>query len=181
MVRHGIHDPAFPCLYVSRLPSFVSRSTSTNSIDLGMTSEEPELLKFALEQFAGESASLLDKPTNLYRHITAIDEKNSWDPLIWATGNGWMTYGLTRVVSSPPGVSSMVSVYRLRYRAACVSQGYRDRCGFFRSSRAASSRVGQRFRRTFRRARRKSICTLFITPETLALTFISMRTSCQTT
>lgn len=67
-----------------------------------MTSEEPDLLKFALDQFAGESASLLAKDDNLYIHITALDPANTWDTRIWATGNGWMTYGLTRVVSAFP-------------------------------------------------------------------------------
>lgn len=52
----------------------------------------------ALDQYALESSSILDPEHKMYRHIV-IEGEESWDGRIWATGNGWMTYGLVRVVS----------------------------------------------------------------------------------
>lgn len=69
-------------------------------LDIGMATESASLLGYGLDQWRLESSSLL-RDSNLYAHITAIDPTYTWDDKIWATGNGWMTYGLVRVVSHP--------------------------------------------------------------------------------
>lgn len=75
-------------------------------LDLGLATESSGLLWYALDQWRLEASSLLRTPHNLYAHITAVDASFTWDPKIWATGNGWMTYGLTRVVRVPALLSS---------------------------------------------------------------------------
>lgn len=75
--------------------------------DLGLATNSTELLEDAMKQFAGESGHILnqeknqeDNPEkhqepNIYQHVN-----QKWGYPYWATGNGWMTYGLMRVVST---------------------------------------------------------------------------------
>lgn len=48
----------------------------------------------ATSQFEGESGYILKD--DLYQHVN-----QAWGEVYWATGNGWMTYGLMRVVCPP--------------------------------------------------------------------------------
>lgn len=61
--------------------------------DLGMATNSSDLLKSALEQYELESNYVLDEDAHLFRHVS-----QDWGKGFWATGNGWMTYGLVRVV-----------------------------------------------------------------------------------
>ena len=61
--------------------------------DLGMATNSSDLLKSALEQYELESNYILDQDAHLFRHVS-----QDWGKGFWATGNGWMTYGLVRVV-----------------------------------------------------------------------------------
>lgn len=60
---------------------------------LGLDISNYDLLKKALKQFSLESSAMLDTDQQIYQHIPASDAR------LWATGNGWMTYGLMRDVS----------------------------------------------------------------------------------
>lgn len=60
---------------------------------LGLDISNYNLLKKALAQFSLESSAMLDADQQIYQHIPASDAR------LWATGNGWMTYGLMRDVS----------------------------------------------------------------------------------
>lgn len=62
--------------------------------DLGADTSRDSLLKLGIDQWILESSALLDPSTNLYRHI------NDFDPYFWATGNGWMLHGVSRVLAS---------------------------------------------------------------------------------
>lgn len=61
---------------------------------LGLDISDDSLLKKALEQFSLESSAMLDTDQLIYQHIPATDAR------LWATGNGWMTYGLMRDLAS---------------------------------------------------------------------------------
>ncbi|OXG29456.1 hypothetical protein C359_04851 [Cryptococcus neoformans Bt120] len=61
---------------------------------LGLDISDDSLLKKALEQFILESSAMLDTDQLIYQHIPATDAR------LWATGNGWMTYGLMRNLAS---------------------------------------------------------------------------------
>lgn len=61
--------------------------------DLGMATNSSDLLKSALEQYELESDYILDEDAHLFRHVS-----QDWGKGFWATGNGWMTYGLVRIV-----------------------------------------------------------------------------------
>lgn len=61
---------------------------------LGLAASDNTLLQLGLEQWILESSALLDTDENLFRHV------NDWDARFWATGNGWMLYGLMRVLAS---------------------------------------------------------------------------------
>ena len=67
--------------------------------DLGMATKSSDLLRGAINSFKNESRYILNpenKPeTNIYLHVN-----QDWGNKYWATGNGWMTYGLMRVVSA---------------------------------------------------------------------------------
>ena len=67
--------------------------------DLGIATNSSDLLKDAIDSFKNESRYILNpgnKPeTNIYLHVN-----QDWGNKYWATGNGWMTYGLMRVVSA---------------------------------------------------------------------------------
>jgi len=70
--------------------------------DLGLATNSTDLLKDAMNQFRNESGYLLNQEknqektqeTNIYQHVN-----QEWGNQYWTTGNGWMTYGLMRVVS----------------------------------------------------------------------------------
>ena len=67
--------------------------------DLGMATNSSDLLRDAIESFKNESRYILnpdeEPETNIYLHVN-----QDWGKKYWATGNGWMTYGLMRVVSA---------------------------------------------------------------------------------
>jgi hypothetical protein len=67
--------------------------------DLGLVTNSTDLLKDAMKQFEGESGYILNvdkgQENNIYRHVN-----QDWGYPYWATGNGWITYGLMRVVST---------------------------------------------------------------------------------
>jgi len=66
--------------------------------DLGLAANSTDLLWDAINQFRNESGYILNidknQENNIYRHVN-----EDWGYPYWATGNGWMTYGLMRVVS----------------------------------------------------------------------------------
>ncbi|KIR41426.1 hypothetical protein I307_03974 [Cryptococcus deuterogattii 99/473] len=61
---------------------------------LGLDISNYNLLKKALVQFSLESSAMLDTDQQIYQHIPASDAR------LWATGNGWMAYGLMRDLAS---------------------------------------------------------------------------------
>ncbi|WVQ84673.1 hypothetical protein IAT38_006828 [Cryptococcus sp. DSM 104549] len=61
---------------------------------LGLDITSYTLIKEAIDQFTHESAQMLNTDVNIYNHIP------NWDARLWATGNGWMTYGLMRDIAS---------------------------------------------------------------------------------
>lgn len=62
--------------------------------DLGLATNTSDFLAKALQQYEWEAGYILDTEHSLYRHVS-----QDWGQAFWATGNGWMTYGLMRVVS----------------------------------------------------------------------------------
>ncbi|WVQ74275.1 hypothetical protein IAR50_003872 [Cryptococcus sp. DSM 104548] len=74
---------------------------------LGLTTSNSDLLTKSLEQFTLESSALLETIHNIYLHILDGDAR------LWATGNGWMTYGLMRDLASvsSAGLESAVGNY----------------------------------------------------------------------
>jgi rhamnogalacturonyl hydrolase YesR len=82
------------------VPPFLARGSQVFNrgglltIDLGMATNSSDLLRSALEQYELESNYILDEEAHLHRHVS-----QDWGKGFWATGNGWMTYGLMRVVS----------------------------------------------------------------------------------
>jgi hypothetical protein len=65
------------------------------TLDLGLATNSLKLLNSSAEQFVGESGHILDEEKNIYRHVN-----QDWGYPFWATGNGWMMYGIMRVVNS---------------------------------------------------------------------------------
>jgi hypothetical protein len=65
------------------------------TLDLGLATNSLKLLNSSVEQFVGESGHILDEEKNIYRHVN-----QDWGYPFWATGNGWMMYGIMRVVNS---------------------------------------------------------------------------------
>jgi rhamnogalacturonyl hydrolase YesR len=63
--------------------------------DLGLATNSTDLLKDSVKQFVGESGHILDEEKNIYHHVN----QDWWGYPFWATGNGWMMYGIMRVVS----------------------------------------------------------------------------------
>ena len=61
---------------------------------LGMVSSSQAVLNDALSQWAIECNEMMDWNKGVFNHIPA------WDNKPWATGNGWMLMGFTRVVAS---------------------------------------------------------------------------------
>jgi len=99
------------------IPPFLARESSNRgergtalTPDLGLAANSTDLLKDAVYQFGNESGYILNQEanqedkqdktqektqeTNIYQHVN-----QKWGNQYWATGNGWMTYGLMRVVS----------------------------------------------------------------------------------
>ncbi|TYJ57918.1 hypothetical protein B9479_001273 [Cryptococcus floricola] len=74
---------------------------------LGLTTNSSDFLTKSLEQFTLESSALLETIHDVYLHIL------NWDASLWATGNGWMAYGLMRDLASvsSAGLDSAVGDY----------------------------------------------------------------------
>jgi hypothetical protein len=52
-----------------------------------------DLLYKGLEQHRLQGGLIINEDAKMYKHVT-----DGWDEGFWSTGNGWMTYGLVRVV-----------------------------------------------------------------------------------
>jgi rhamnogalacturonyl hydrolase YesR len=89
------------------IPPFIARESEVlisakhqPTTDLGLVTNSSALLLNALKQHEWESGYIQDNKTDLYRHVN-----QDWGQPFWATGDGWMTYGLMRVVSFSEALS----------------------------------------------------------------------------